>query len=203
MSLFSRSPQRRTTSTEGELAHHSTATKALHAALLTCILWQLVFVQLAERPRVDRPGNLFFTIHEWVGLVTFGLVVIFWLWSVVRHAETPVGMMFPWLSARRLAALGADLRAHWGELRRLRLPDTGDAIPLASAVHGLGLLVALAMGATGAWMFTMSIPGGLVLKVHRTIANLLWAFVIGHAALAVLHQWAGHRVLRRMFGSAQ
>jgi cytochrome b561 len=203
MSLFSRSSQRSNASTGGELAHHSTATKVLHAALLTCILWQLVFVQLAERPRVDRPGNVFFTIHEWVGLVTFGLVVIFWLWSLVRHAETPVSVMFPWLSARRLAALGADLRAQWAELRRLRLPGAGDETPLASAVHGLGLLTVLAMGATGAWLFTMTIPGGLVLKVHRAISNLLWAFVIGHASLAVLHQWAGHRVLRRMFGSAQ
>ena len=166
-------------------------------------MWQLVFVQLVERPRVDRPGNLFFTIHEWVGLATLAVVALFWLWSLARQAETPVAVLFPWLSAGRLAALGADLRAHWAELRRLRLPHAEKETPLASAVHGLGLLAALAMGASGAWLFTMSVPGGLVLTVHRAMANLMWAFVIGHAALAVLHQWAGHRVLRRMFGSGR
>jgi cytochrome b561 len=34
------------------------------------------------------------------------------------------------------------------------------------------------------------------------MANLMWAYVVGHAGLAVLHQWMGHRVLQRMFGRA-
>jgi len=183
-----------------EPLRHSTTTKLLHGALATCILWQLAFVQLVELPRGNHPGNLIFVMHEWVGLATFTVVALFWLWSVARFSGTPVTALFPWLSARHLAALGADLRAQWGELCRLRLAHAGDETPLASAVHGLGLLVALAMGASGVWLFTMSVPAGLVLEVHRAMANVLWAFVIGHAALAVLHQWAGHRVLRRMFG---
>jgi len=199
--VLARWPEGSAISAGCEPLRHSTVTKLLHGTLVTCILWQLVFVQLVELPRGNRPGNLFFVIHEWVGLVTFAVVALFWLWSVARFSGTPVTALFPWLSAPRIAALGTDLRAQWGEVLRLRLPHAGDETPLASAVHGLGLLVALAMGASGVWLFTMGVPGGLVLEVHRAMANLMWAFVIGHAALATLHEWAGHRVLRRMFGS--
>ncbi len=71
--------------------------------------------------------------------------------------------------------------------------------PLASAVHGLGLLAALSMGASGAWLYTLAIPGGIVLELHKIVANLMWAYVVGHAGLAVLHQLTGHRMLQRMF----
>ena len=77
---------------------------------------------------------------------------------------------------------------------------TGSSAPLASAIHGLGLLAALAMGVSGAWLYTEDEPGGLVLKVHRALSNLMWAYVIGHAGVAVLHQFFGHRILQGMFG---
>lgn len=81
-----------------------------------------------------------------------------------------------------------------------RLPVGDGEAPLASSVHGLGLLTALGMGATGAWLFAQSVPAGLGLDVHKTLANLMWAYVVSHAGLAVLHQATGHLVLQRMFG---
>ena len=71
---------------------------------------------------------------------------------------------------------------------------------MASAVHGLGLLTALAMGATGAWLYTLSVPTSLVLELQEAVANLVWAYVVSHAGLAVLHQASGHPALKRMFG---
>jgi cytochrome b561 len=56
------------------------------------------------------------------------------------------------------------------------------------------------MAATGAWLYTQKVPGGIVLQVHRAFANLMWAFVIAHAGVALLHQVMGHAVLQRMFG---
>lgn len=70
-------------------------------------------------------------------------------------------------------------------------------------MHGLGLLTALAMAATGAWLYTQSVPAGLVLQAHKLLSNLVWAYVVGHAGLAVLHQATGHRVLQRIFGSGK
>ena len=177
-------------------------TRLLHAALLLAALWQLIGSNFIEPARVGQPANLMFELHEIVGLTTLGLVVAFWLWSMVRRCETPFAALFPWLSASRLKAVGADLSRHWGEVKRFRLPGGEAETPLASAVHGLGLLTALAMGASGAWLFTQAVPEGPVLEVHKLIANLMWAYVVGHAGLAVLHQVSGHRVLQRMFARA-
>ena len=168
--------------------------------LLLCVTWQLVFSAALERPRPASAGNLFYEIHRWIGLATLGAVISFWLWSVVRKSETPFTALFPWLSPLRRARVAEDLRIHWASLRQLRLsPPPAEETPLASAVHGLGLLVALAMGSTGAWLFTMSMPDGLVLEVHKAASNLMWAYLIGHAMVAIMHQLAGHPVLRRMF----
>lgn len=180
---------------------HALLTKLLHVALLLSVLWQLAASGLVERPRTSQPGNLFYGIHEIVGLVTLALVMFFWIWTAVRRRETPFTSLFPWLSGRQLKAVTADIGAHWAYLRRLRLPPSDIETPLASAVHGLGLLAALAMAATGAWLYTQSIPSGLILEIHKAVSNLMWAYVIGHAGMALMQQFAGHRVLQRMFAS--
>lgn len=175
-------------------------TKLLHAALLLSVLWQLGASGLVERPRAGQPGDFFYEVHQIVGLTTLGLVLAFWLWSVARRRETPLMALFPWFSRRRRSAVLTDVEVHWARLRQRRLP-VGDAeTPLASSIHGLGLLTALGMGATGAWLYTQSVPAGLGLDVHKALANLMWAYVVGHAGLAVLHQVTGHPVLQRMFG---
>jgi cytochrome b561 len=179
----------------------SLLTKILHDSLLLSVLWQLIASGLVERPRDGQAGNLFYEVHKVVGLTTLGLVLAFWLWNVVRSRETPFAMLFPWFSSHRLTVVMEDLRAHLAQLRRFRLPAAEPDTPLASAVHGLGLLTVLAMATTGAWLYTQSVPGGLMLEAHEVISNLMWAYVVGHAGLALLHQVAGHAVLQRMFGN--
>ena len=161
-------------------------TRLLHAALLLAALWQLIGSNFIEPARVGQPANLMFELHEVGGLATLGLVVAFWLWSLVRRRETPFAALFPWLSSTRLQAVGADLSRHWGELNNLRLPGGEPETPLASAVHGLGLLTVLAMGASGAWLFTQTVPEGLILEVHKITSNLMWAYIVAHAGLVLL-----------------
>jgi cytochrome b561 len=57
------------------------------------------------------------------------------------------------------------------------------------------------MAATGAVMALGGVPGGVVLQIHKLLANLMWVYVIAHACVALLHQAQGHRVLQRMFGA--
>jgi len=74
---------------------------------------------------------------------------------------------------------------------------------LATAVHGLGLLTVTAMAVTGAAFALLGLPkdqARLVLEIHKLIANLMWAYLIGHAGLAVLHQLVGQPALKRIFG---
>lgn len=186
-----------------DATHRSLTTKLLHAALMLSVLWQLGASGLVERPRAGRPANFFYEVHQIVGLTTLGVVLAFWVWSLVRRRETPLAALFPWFSRRRVSAVLADLKAHGAQLLQRRLPAGDEETPLASAVHGLGLLTALGMGATGAWLYVQSVPSGLGLQVHKALANLMWAYVVGHAGLAVLHQVTGHPVLERMFGRAR
>lgn len=181
-------------------AVRSLTTKLIHGSLLLAVTWQLLGSNLMERPRAASPGNFFYEVHEWVGLATLATVVMFWLWTALRRRETRLAALLPWFSASGWRSVATDARAHWEALRALKLPDPAGDTPLASAVHGLGLLTALAMAATGGLLFLQPLPGGLVLEVHKLASNLMWAYVVGHAGLAVVHQMAGHGTLRRMFG---
>ena len=181
---------------------HSLTTRLLHGALALGVTYQLVFIGLVEGPRRGAPGNLFYEIHEIVGLTTLAIVSAFWLWSLARRRETRLAALFPWFSPVRLRALAADVGRHWASIRRLRLPEA-DESPLATAVHGLGLLTVTAMAATGGALALFALPqnsAGLVLEVHELVSNLMWAYLIGHAGLALLHQLVGQRVLQRIFG---
>jgi cytochrome b561 len=181
---------------------HSLATKLLHGALALAVTCQLAFVGLVERPRNGVPGNIFYQFHEVVGLTTLAVVGASWIWIVVRRGETRATTMFPWSSSERVRTLLADVDRHWAVLRQFKLPESADT-PLASAVHGLGLLTVTAMAVTGATFALAGLPkaqAGLVLQVHKVVANLMWAYFIGHAGLAMLHQLAGQPILKRIFG---
>ncbi len=39
----------------------------------------------------------------------------------------------------------------------------------------------------------------VVLELHQAEANLMWAYLVGHAAMALLHHFLGEATLRRMF----
>jgi cytochrome b561 len=179
----------------------SHVTRFLHLALLLIVLHQLASSLFMERPLPgDDPEGLFLT-HQWLGAAGLGVVTLFWVWTLARHAsETPFGALIPWLSVRRLMALARDLRAVAQSFAAWRAPGPLDA--LASAVHGLGLITASGLAASGvAWMlfFQGTHMGRLVLTAHSLLGNLMWAYVVGHAGMGVLHQFAGEDVFSRMF----
>lgn len=188
----------------------SIVTRVLHGLLALAVIHQLAVSLIMEPPKHghDAPGlaGTTFDLHEGVGLFTFGVVLAFWLWSLVRSGETPVAVMVPWFSRERRRALMTDLGHHWSALRRWRLPDYRPRSPLPAAVHGLGLLAITAMGATGTVIYFAHGQPGLVgqvakatWEVHEALANLAWAYLIGHAGLGVLHGLAGHDIMRPMF----
>lgn len=116
--------------------------------------------------------------------------------------------MVPWFSAGKLRALSEDIGRHLAALIRLRLPLPAEASPLASATHGVGLIVASVMAVTGAVVYFQMGPTGALtdfgrsaLDIHRPAANLMWAYLIGHASVGLLHQISGHHVLQRMFST--
>lgn len=176
---------------------HSTFTKLLHLLVALAVVHQLAISLVMTRPSPGRPGDSLFELHELVGLVSLGVLLIFLLWVIVRRRETTAGMLYPWFSRNRRRALRIDLKAHFHSIKSGRILLTQES-PLASAVHGLGLLLVLAMAATGATGYFIAAARPL-LSIHETLGPLVWAYLVGHAGLALLHQRAGHRVLQNMF----
>ncbi|MCW5698629.1 MAG: cytochrome b/b6 domain-containing protein [Rhodospirillales bacterium] len=182
-------------------------TRILHGLVMVAILTQLVLSTVMEMPKPGRASEDFvFEVHEVVGLASVAILALFWLWILVRRGETELGTLVPWFSSRRRQDLIADGAAQWASVRRLRVPEAADDAPLPSAVHGLGLLAATGMACSGLIVYLGLGPTGelstmadLTLDAHEFLANLMWAFVIGHGAMAILHHHSGHPVLVHMF----
>ncbi|HEU0071810.1 MAG TPA: cytochrome b/b6 domain-containing protein [Alphaproteobacteria bacterium] len=186
---------------------HSLVTKALHALLACAILFQLLVSLVMEEPHPPRrPIETPFLLHEWVGMASLAIVILFWLWTLVRRSEAGVGAFFPWFSAARRSAIFADLRAYGEALRRLEMPDATVHTAFANAVHGLGLLLATYLAVTGSVVFwqmdatgKMTGLGHSFAELHGALANVMWAYLIGHAGMALLHQLLGEGILRKMW----
>ncbi|MDK2767997.1 MAG: cytochrome b/b6 domain-containing protein [Sphingomonas sp.] len=178
--------------------YHSTLTQLLHLFIAAAVVHQLIISLVMKHPERGSPGDAYFELHEWVGIASLAALTVFFLWAVVRRGETNLGMLFPWFSGKRLRAFWMDLKSHLSSLKAGRIPLTQES-PLASAVHGVGLLLALVMATSGAAGYFIATARPL-LSIHETVAPLMWAYLVGHAGLAVLHQLAGHRIFQSMFG---
>jgi cytochrome b561 len=181
-------------------AGRSHATRALHLLLLVTVVHQLISSKVIHRPLPGDAPSLLYRLHEYIGIASLGVVLAFWLWTLLRHGETKLGALVPWLSRRRIVAIIDDIVAQGRAMRQGDFSGESSGA-LASAVHGLGLLTVTAMAATGTVYFVMHGTGTAreALSLHRTVANLMWAYLIGHAGMATLHHLLGSDILRRMF----
>lgn len=185
---------------------HAIATRFAHFGLAICVVMQLLTSLVMEGPHRGRPGDAFFTVHEVFGIGALACAFAFWCVVALRRRGTPVVLMFPWLSPHRIAAVWKDGVGQIGAVLRGRVPAYEEDSPLASAVHGLGLLLMSVMAVTGAiWLannlFGM-IPNTILrpdMTVHHLFANLVWAYLIGHAFLGLVHHVAGHASLAKMW----
>lgn len=188
----------------------SLVTRGLHLLIAMAVVHQLVIslIMTSSRPRLIG-GDAAYALHQNVGLASLAVLALFWLWAMIRRREHGLAAMFPWFSSLRRRAVADDLLVHLRSLGTLRLPQPGDVTPLASAIHGLGLLVVTLMAVTGAAIYVYAAPDGtmpppvaMLQEIHKLAANLVWAYLVAHAGLALVHQMLGHRVLQRMFAAA-
>jgi len=173
---------------------HTVATRFFHGFLALCIIVQLITSQIMQPPEHGHAGDAVFSLHEYSGLAAFALAFLFWVNIVVRRQGTPLAALVPWFSKKRRAELWQDTAKHLRSAVRFRLPEHVDAAPFPAAIHGLGLLLISLMAITGTSYFVLSqgarpdrslIEG--ILTIHSAFANLVWAYIIGHALLGILH----------------
>lgn len=169
-------------------------TRTLHWLIAIGVIAQLGLSLVMQKPGKGGPGDALFELHEKVGIATLALLVAFWVWSMVRSGETRLAALFPWFSPHRVRLVLADTR----HLLKPRAAGAGER-PLASAVHGLGLLVATVMAASGLIGYFIT-PARWALGVHESIAPLMWAYLVGHVAMSMVHEARSDHVLRAMLG---
>ena len=187
-------------------AKHAFATRLAHIGLALAVGVQLLSSLAMEPVEPGSAGNALFTLRWYSGLPAFAFVLAFWAAAVFRRGGTDWGLLLPWFSGARRTALWSDARAHLRALIRSRLPQYDAQSPLAGAVHGLGLLLMTAMAASGT-VYALVNQGdpdagglvGLVMLVHTSLANLVWAYLIGHAILALIHHFTQTLDLREMW----
>ena len=182
----------------------SWATRLIHLLLLSAILCQLATSQFMRKPFPGDPASTTFDLHQYVGLASTVIVFAFWIWTAIRRGEIGFGRLMPWLSASRRKAVFADAAVQLRLLARLHAPSDEDGA-LASAVHGLGLLVATAMAVTGTLYFVAphAAFGRSAMSLHKLSANLMWGYLFAHAGIAVVHHMLGSDIFSRMFWSRQ
>lgn len=176
----------------------------LHFALALTIILQLFTSVAMSSPASDGPptqiGLSLFRVHEYLGIFATVVILLHWLWMPFdRHRL--FSHLFPW-GRRGREEIIEDFR----NLARGELPTEGDRGGLSGMVHGFGLLAATAMGITGVGLYLlMNDPMApfsyfnFIGDLHLAIGNLMWAYLGGHALLAVAHHFIGHPTLKRMF----
>ena len=185
-------------------------TRWLHAGIALAVVAQLASSQVMAVPQpgqlVNQAESTLFSVHRWSGICVLGLLALHWLWSLAGHVPYGWGHLFPWFSVTRLRKLLSALKAMPAWLLGKLPAESDETIPLAGAVHGLGLVVATAMALTGSLIFfgmpsqgSMSGYIGVVREIHGFVANFIWAYFIGHVGMAVLHQWRGESLIGNMF----
>lgn len=183
-------------------------TRVLHLCLALGVIPQMLTSQVMVHPKPGRLPNQWYAVHEWLGSALLAITIIYWLLAISRTlAGQGASMLFPWGSAARLRDLVSDTRATMTEIMGGRLPADDHPRPLPAAVQGLGLLAATFLAASGVALMVSQQPAGgwspalrVVKEAHEMVAPLMWAYLVLHPAIGLVHHLAGHRTLARMFG---
>jgi len=191
-------------------------TRLLHIGMAITVLLQLADSQFMEHPspnpehtRTALEASMY-EIHEWIGLAALALVLLRIIWGFAGPEAHSWARLFPWLSGEGRRKMMRQIREEIPGWFRGKISTDPDN-PLAGSIHGFGLLTLLGMGATGLIVFLgmdeSGHMGGLthaVLEIHHDVlSNLMWAYVIGHVGMAILHKLLGHDLVREMFSLKQ
>ncbi len=207
--------------------------RILHSLLALCMLVQLAVGELMDVPEVEdeHPAHvsmlipsafaheghhhgvagapveetLGFEVHEVLGLVLAGLILIRVLLAFSSLPGASWGELLPWASARGRKQLFDEISAQMAGWKQGRLAPPEEGETLARTVHGLMILSALIMGVTGTILYfgwSTTAPQTefieLVASTHEVVVGGLEGLLGAHVLAVILHQRQGHNILARI-----
>jgi len=186
----------------------STSTRLLHFFLIVTVVYLLFsskFMMAPEPGKMIGFKTILFTLH----MVFFGWVafLISTAYAMILYQDKDRwARMVPWFSSSHSAAFFKSARKEISGLFLGRLPPPEGKGALASAAHGLGILLLIAQGSAGAYLMlgvrsdgTMRPDTLLALDVHVFFGKLIWIFLIGHFCMFIYHLIFGHRKILDVF----
>jgi cytochrome b561 len=180
-------------------SRYDRTTLVLHAALAMGVVVEVALQSVMHVPAGVGLGvrdwhREAFEIHARIGPTVAVICLLHWLWICLPYARPGVGYLFPWLRKDGRAALRRD----FAELGRLKLPARKQQGALAGTVQGLGLS-AVTGSVVGGMISYLGYFVGVPISAHALhltaweqviMAWFVWAFLIGHVSMALLH-WTG------------
>ena len=167
---------------------------SFHIAVLLMVIGQIIFSNFMGFTRTGEvasqlPERLGTWLHIGTGLLLVPVSLIF-LFAVIK--QRGFKYYFPYLVGE-LEPLKADIQT----LLRFKLPAPGPA-GLAAVMHGLGLgALLLVVLSDFTWFLCWNfLPSWAyqVREVHQLLTGLIEAYLVGHAAMGILHIYLRYRV---------
>ena len=189
------------------MTKHIYKTRLLHSIFAILIIIQLFSIYAIDNRFFTKPIRTFlFDIHKYGGLVTFAVLFLFWIFAFKRHQGTPVSELFPWLSRKALCDLLSDIIHHMKSILKFEMPVHTNPAPLASAIHGLGVIIMSVMATTGVHRFIVyqfSIEKTPIIKffsgLHHVFADYAWIYLILHVSVAIINHISKRQALSEMW----
>jgi len=206
--------------------------RLLHSLLALCMLTQIAIGELMDVPEVEEtpvagvhwiapafaheghhqamPGvpveeTLGFEVHEILGLVIAGLLLIRIMLAMTSLPGANWRNLFPWLFAAGRKQLSDEIKAQMAGWKQAKLAAPEDGETVARSVHGFIVLAGVGMGITGTLLFfgwSQTAPQTdvieMVAEVHELLVGALEALLAAHILAVILHQRQGHHIVDRI-----
>jgi len=206
--------------------------RLLHSLLALCMLTQLAIGELMDVPEVEDepaagiawimpayaheghhhavPGvpveaTLGFEVHEYLGLVIAGLILMRVMLAMSSLPGAGWCELLPWASASGRKQMGREIQSQMAGWKQGKLAPPEDGEVLARCVHGLILLAGIIMGITGTILYfgwstvapqTELIE--LVASTHEVVVGGLEGLLGAHVLAVIMHQRQGHNIIARI-----
>lgn len=138
----------------------------------------------------NHPTSLSVRIHVWIGYGTSLFLICQAALLSLKRYHFVRSHVFPY-HLEGWKGIMADLKL----LLKRRLPPTGARGGLSGLVEGLGLILITLMAITGLTFHFATLYDGQTLPImtttrviHNFFSGFVWAFVIGHGGMAVIHK---------------
>jgi hypothetical protein len=183
-------------------------TRVTHIMIIITVAFQLfsgLFMEVPEPGKMVGWSYLLFSWH----IMFFGWLAFLLgsLYAATRFGEPGQWVrLIPWFSKEGRAAFAKSAKEELPDIfvGKLARPEKQGA--LAGAMHGLGFMLLICMGMTGAYVMngvrsdgSMTMDMMLFLDMHSFFGVLIWLFLFCHASMVIYHLMLGHKNILDIF----